>query len=689
MFQSSILILAALIVCFSGNLQANDKVQPNQPNSNQPNIIFILADDLGWGDLGAFHQNASERKRKFKTPFLDQMANEGMQLRMHYCPAPVCAPSRSSLLTGVHQGHAEIRDNQFDKMLENNHTLGSVLKSAGYRTVMTGKYGLQGEGTSAETWPSYPTKRGFDEFFGYVRHRDGHLHYPTENYPRGASEGHREPKEVWWNDREVSSELQKCYTTDLFTARSKSWIIDHHKSESKQPFFLMLNYDTPHAALQTPTGPYPPGQGLSGGINWIGKIHRMINTAEGEIDSWRHPDVVGKGWTESEERFATMVLRIDSCVGDLLQTLRDLGIAENTIVVFSSDNGPHCESYLAKVPYDANSFQSFGPFDGIKRDVWEGGIRVPTLAWSPKLIPAGQINNEPSQFHDWLATFADAAGSAAPARCDGVSLMPRLTGVGNGLPSTIYVEYENSTRTPDFKNFLPVHRMRKRGQMQVVHLDGFKGVRTNIQSHADEFEIHDLKADPKESTNLAGSSDEFKALQQRMLDAVLRMRTPNKSAPRPYDSEPIPGFEKRGTESEGDVWKAYYGEFEFVPNVVGLTANESGQWGDDVQNIADDVKQDVEKFSVVAQRPGAVLVEHWVNIEKTGWYEVKFSTTARGFVRVHDCASIDADFGYQPDAQKSAKLKLGSGWHPIRVTVLTDAERVGSFDLKVSATDEE
>ena len=159
----------------------------------RPNIIFILADDLGWGDLGVFYQNDSTHDRKHKTPFLDQMAAEGMQLRAHYCPAPVCAPSRSSLLTGVHQGHASVRNNQFDKMLIANHTLGTVMQAAGYRTALIGKYGLQGrdQGNDPKTWPAYPTKRGFDEFFGYIPHRAGHSHYPANEWPLGDTDIHR------------------------------------------------------------------------------------------------------------------------------------------------------------------------------------------------------------------------------------------------------------------------------------------------------------------------------------------------------------------------------------------------------------------------------------------------------------------------------------------------------------------
>ena len=166
----------------------------------RPNIIFILTDDLGYGDIGVFFQNQRQEKNGTKgyTPNIDKMAGEGIQLRGQYCPAPVCAPSRASLLTGVHQGHSNVRDNQFDKALEDNHTLATVLKGAGYSTAVIGKWGLQGSpaGTegddveasesrsnvpqSPQTWPAYPTKRGFDYFFGYVRHTDGHEHYPKE-----------------------------------------------------------------------------------------------------------------------------------------------------------------------------------------------------------------------------------------------------------------------------------------------------------------------------------------------------------------------------------------------------------------------------------------------------------------------------------------------------------------------------
>ena len=190
--------------------------QSNRP----PNIIFILVDDMGWGDLGVFFQNGrnfavNRSLPAFATPHLDTMAAEGLQLRRHYCPAPVCAPSRASLLLGVHQGHANIRDNQFDKALENNHTLASVLKSAGYATAAFGKWGLQGIGAIPEAHPQY---RGFDYFFGYMTHMNGHFHYPKED-----------GQPVWDGfTTNLNGGLDKCYTTDLWTARAKKWITDQH-----------------------------------------------------------------------------------------------------------------------------------------------------------------------------------------------------------------------------------------------------------------------------------------------------------------------------------------------------------------------------------------------------------------------------------------------------------------------------
>ncbi|WP_044302208.1 sulfatase-like hydrolase/transferase [Rhodopirellula sallentina] len=651
-----------------------------------PNVIFILCDDLGWGDLGVLYQNESTHSKKFSTPSLDAMAQQGAQLRNHYCPAPVCAPSRASLLLGVHQGHCGVRDNQFDKALPNNHTLATVMKGAGYSTGLIGKYGLQGKlkgnkkrgrqnvaitvDDPAEHWSAYPTKRGFDDFFGYVRHADGHLHYPAASWPLGNSEGHRTPKEFWHNDQEISQQLERCYTTDLFTAYAKKWITAKARDTASQPFFLYLAYDTPHAALQVPTMAYPSGRGLEGGIQWGGKDGEMINTARGTIDSFRYPEFTGNGWTDVEERFATMVKRIDDCVGDLLQTLRDLKIDQNTLVVFSSDNGPHHESYLDGVNYTPQSFQSYGPFDGTKRDTWEGGIRVPTLAWWPSRIPPGTVDQTPSQFHDWMATFAEIAGTHPPAVCDGVSLVKSMTGKGDRRQSDVYVEYSVGGATQIYDDFEKRKRKLKRGQMQVLMHKGYKGVRVNITDPEAPFEIYDLENDISETRNLAGTSPKFETLQQEMQQRVLRMRRVNETAPRPYDGELVPSLPAQ-TMSPGLFRSFAKGQFEYVPdfdtlpqeNIVHEIIREVPD-ALDVSKHLDSAKRAMSSFGGVDRYIG------YLNVPKDGEYRFEFQSATPAFVRVHDAILVDNDFGHDASKTRSTRIRLAAGSHRFTMTVL-------------------
>ena len=652
-----------------------------KPPSTQPNIIFIMADDLGWGDLGVFHQNASSHDRKHKTPKLDWLAASGLQMRAHYCPAPVCAPSRSSLLTGVHQGNALVRDNQFDRELEDRPTLGSVMRAAGYKTCLVGKYGLQG-GTrdkqqigTPDDWPSYPTKRGFDEFFGYVSHYAGHLHYPNDPWEL-ANEKHAGTVNLWQSDAsgdsEVSEQLSKCYTTDLFTARTKHFITEHQKTNQDQPFFLYLAYDTPHAALQIPTIAYPEGGGASGGLQWVGEPGNMINTATGVVDSYRHPDYAGKGWTDVEERFATMIRRIDSSVGDLQQLLNDLGIAEDTLVVFTSDNGPHHESYLKgddqeDVRYQPTSFQSYGPYDGTKRDCWEGGIRMPTLAWWPGVIDEGRIDSSPSQFHDWMATFSDLAGIPAPARCDGVSLVPTLTGKGQQTAPTTYIEYLNGSKTPDYEDFKASRRGKRRKQMQVIRMRGvdgksYKGVRYDIQSHLDHFEIFDVEADPNEENDLANSSDAFRELHQRMKDRVLQIRRPNASTPRPFDDALIAPMERQNTPTDRHrLTEIVYGKTDtpWVPQTDQL--KKVSQRETDAGN-ADLIVHPLKPNSTSE-------VTAFVNISEDGVYEIAVESDVPCFARLHEGHAFDL-----PKAGvklPSIRRHLKAGIHPLRIIAVS------------------
>jgi len=672
MFKNSICVLfvSCCLFYFGQSASAQD----------QPNIIFILADDLGWGDLGILHQNSSTHPRRHKTPYLDQMASDGVLMPEHYCPAPVCAPSRASFLMGVHQGHATVRNNQFDKALNDNHTVATVLKDAGYKTALIGKYGLQGEGKDSKTWEAYPTKRGFDEFFGYVAHSDGHVHYPSHPWPIGNSESHRVGKQVWWNNREVSGELTRCYTTDLFTARSKHWIIEHRKTSPEQPFFLYLAFDTPHAALQVPTGPYPSGLGVDGGVRWLGQAGEMINTASGTIDSYRHPDYVDKGWSDVQERFATMVRRIDVCVGDLLVTLKDLGISENTMVVFTSDNGPHDKTYIAGKRYEASDFQSYGPFDGTKRDTWEGGIRMPTIAWWPTKIPNNSIHQKPTQFHDWMATFAELAGVLPPARTDGVSMMRSLQGGQDQKPSRIYVEYENNGKTKSYPDFLKSRGGKKRGEMQVIHLDGFKGIRTNIKSHTDPFEIYDLKTDVGERKNLAKLGGKFKELEQRMRDQVLRLRIPNATARRPYDSEFIPGYQNEN-ELKAGFEKCLEGKFKYVPDLT-ASRKEATSSSDVKKKIVLSETQTNFSGKFRCLNGGAVMVARTVEVMESGRYLVALHSKSRTFVRLHESGIIDADFDNERrKISTKIELNLGEGYHPLVIAGLTDEKDELSFTV--------
>ncbi|MFH5834347.1 sulfatase-like hydrolase/transferase [Halalkalibaculum sp. DA384] len=628
-------------------------------NQELPNIIFILTDDLGYGDIGALYQNqrGEEGEPHHKTPHLDNMASVGMKLTRHYVGAPVCAPSRASLLQGVHQGHANVRDNQFDKALSDNHTLASVLKEAGYATGIVGKYGLQGlEGDSPESWQAYPTKRGFDHFFGYVRHRDGHNHYP-------AHEVRERPKvELYAGNEEISDQLRGVYTTDLFTAAAKKWITDQEQKD--QPFFLYLAYDTPHAGLEVASTPYPEGGGLDGGVQLIGEEGNYINTVGDSIDTYIHPDYAGRDWPGPQQRFASMVRRIDNGVGDITQLLKDLDIHENTMIVFTSDNGPHKESY-GYGDYDPTFFDSFGPLDGIKRDTWEGGIRVPTIVYWPGKVPGGATNDSPSGFHDWLPTFAEMAGLPAPARTDGVSLLPVLTGERGQHAGEVYIEYSQDGQTPDYEEFHASHRGQQRGQMQVLYLDGYKGVRYDIQSAEDDFRIYDTRQDPGETSNLAGSSEQMELLQQRMKDRVLQLRRPDSSAKRPYDEEPVPALNVPEDIQPGLRYRVFEATTPWVPDVS--TLEQSPEQSGITEGF--DLGVQTREEHIVLEYAG--LLE----VPETGVYTFSLQTDQGAVLRIHGATVIDADKGYDPGSVTTSEIRLEEGYHPVQLIYAQSEEK--------------
>lgn len=624
----------------------------------KPNVIFVLVDDLGYGDLGVFYQNSrnfAENRNlpAFVTPHLDELANGGMKLTRHYCPAPVCAPSRASLMLGVHQGHANVRDNQFDKELANNHTIASVLKQAGYATANIGKWGLQG----GSGFPGHPQNRGFDYFFGYLAHGDAHLHYPKE---QGAP--------IHDGFTEISAQLDKCYSTDLITARAKKWINERHTAAPADPFFLYLAYPAPHARLDVPTQAYPAGGGLTGGVQWTGTPGEVINTASGTINTWIHPDYATAtwdhdnnattaevAWPDYAKRHATMIRRLDDAISDIKTLLADLSIAENTLIVFTSDNGPHNEAGSGgSYTQNPTFFRSYGGLDGIKRDMWEGGVRVPTIANWPAEIAAGSQSDTASQFHDWMPTFAELAGLSKPERSDGVSLVPTLTGEGTQKPGVVYSEYQNGggANTPGYADFESAHQT-QRGHMQMVHIGNFKGVRYNTTSHATDFRIYNVASDPKETTDLSGQPGI--PTQQQFKDRVLQVRRAGGGVTRSYDSEAVPAVTVPSLVNGLD-YRAYEKASIFVPDWESETATAQG----------------TTTTPDVALRTGAddvgLLFSGYLRIPAEGDYTFSLNTDTGAFVRLHEAQLIDADLNYPSGSEAtSGTIKLKAGNHPIRI----------------------
>lgn len=626
----------------------------------KPNIIYILVDDMGIGDLGVYYQNYRKQQDKrnmpyMQTPHIDKLADNGARVNHGYVNAPVCVTSRASFLLGATQGHTRVRDNQFDKELDNNYNVANALQYAGYTTAAIGKWGLQGKDS---TWPTHPLKVGFDYYYGYIRHGDGHEHYPKEGKYRGR-------KEVYDHYTNVTPALDKCYTGDLWTARAKQWIIDYTKSANKsKPFFMYLAYDTPHAVIELPTQKYPAGGGLKGGLQWLGKPGKMINTASGEIDSWIAPEYANATWDDDNnpataevpwpdvyKRYATSIKRIDEQVGDVLQLLKDLGIEENTLLVFTSDNGPSKESYL-KEDYSPEFFRGYGAFDGIKRDVWEGGVRVPFLVQWPQKIKAGSVINEPMIASDWLATFLDAAGYSIPANVDGVSVLPSLTGEGKRKPSKIYVEYDQNGRTPNYTDFEASRRDRRRNQMQSVRIGNYMGVRYDIKTPNDLFEIYDVVNDPKQTKNLAGNPA-FASMQEQMQQRVTQMRRPDVNAKRPYDSAYVAPSLIKATRGEEFSCRLFKTDDVWVPNEYGLKAINEKK----ISSINTSVLPYIQE--------GVYVVTGFITVPADGAYVFDFKSNGKAVLKLHDMLLIDADFGYKGE-EKTESVLLKAGRHPFR-----------------------
>lgn len=360
--------------------------------ADKPNIIWIMADDLGYGELGCYGQKV------IKTPYIDQMAVEGLRFTQFYAGATVCAPSRSVLMTGQHHGHTRVRGNAgrtnpaAQALRPEDMTVAKLLKNAGYHTALIGKWGL-GDVGEAET--GLPRKQGFDEFFGFLNQTHAHNHYPDF---------------LWRNETRISlkNDLVKIgdvgsgyatkpveYADDLFADEALQFV----EKNQNRPFFLYWSMVVPHANNER-------NRALKNG------------TEVPDYGIYTKND-----WPDQDKGQAAMITRMDSYVGRMLAKLESLGLAHNTLVIFTSDNGPHNEA-----SHNLKRFEPSGPLTGIKRSLTDGGIRVPGIAWWPGMIKPGKTTGQVVYFGDFMATAAEIAGVNPPDAIDSISFLPTLFG---------------------------------------------------------------------------------------------------------------------------------------------------------------------------------------------------------------------------------------------------------------------
>lgn len=429
-----------------------------------PNIIFIMADDLGYADITPYGQQI------IRTPNLERLAAQGKLFTQAYAGTTVSAPSRASLMTGMHTGHTFVRGNREIKpegqcaMPAGTFTLGKLFKQAGYATAAFGKWGLGYPGSE-----SIPSEAGFDRFYGYNCQRMAHSYYPDH----------------LWSDNERVEFPENVepgrvtYSQDLIHVQGMEWIAGH----ADQPFFAYMAYTLPHAELNL-----PHDEVYDYYVDKIGAANDKAYTLGGYHDS-DHPLA----------SFAAMVERLDSYVGDIMDLIEQKGIADNTIIIFTSDNGPHREGGA-----NPDFFDSYGPLRGVKRDLYEGGIRVPMIASWRGHIDRGTTTDQKVAFWDMMPTFAQLIGSDAKFATDGISIAPSLTGKGR------------QKQHPYF--YWEFHEM---GGRQAVRMGDWKGVRLKVgDPDKTVFELYNLSDDLHEDHNVADQYPKISRKIQQIMDTA-------------------------------------------------------------------------------------------------------------------------------------------------------------------------
>lgn len=441
-------VLGSLAIVLGGSAaETNSTFRP--PALRRPSIILIVADDLGYGDLGCYGQ------KQIKTPNLDRLAAEGTRFTDFYAGSTVCAPSRCALMTGVHTGHTLIRGNADVPLEAGQANMARALQSAGYRTGLIGKWGLGNENTSG-----LPQKQGFDEFVGFLDQTLAHNYYP-------ATLRRFDPHTGFDADMPFDENLanqHKTYVQDLFTtaALNFSRINKPDQLNMHRPFFLYLAYTTPHANNE--------------------EARRTGNGMQVPSDE----PYSNEGWPQPEKNKAAMITRLDADIGTLLDKLTKLKIQDNTLILFTSDNGPHKEGGV-----NPNFFHSSGPLRGIKRDLYEGGIRVPMIARWPGKVPAGKVSEQIWTFWDLFPTLAQIGNAEVPQGIDGISMAPALLG-------------KAQTNQHDFLYW----EFHEGGSKQAVRMGEWKGVRTAPES---KLELYNLKTDLSEKTDVAAQNPKIAA----------------------------------------------------------------------------------------------------------------------------------------------------------------------------------
>ncbi len=438
-----------------------DRATADGLSSPRPNIVYILADDLGYGDLSCYGQT------HFETPNIDRLAASGLRFTQHYSGATVCAPSRSALLTGLHTGHTFIRGNREVQpegqypLADSILTIAELLEQEGYRTGAFGKWGL-----GPVTSEGAPDQQGFDQFYGYNCQRLAHNYYPRYLWDNQS-------QDTLHGNAGVGTE---AYAPALIHERALAFLDD----AADQSFFLYYPMVIPHAELAAPDsmvtrfaeryGPETPWSGVDTGAGY----------KEGAYGSVARPHAT----------FAAMVTLLDRQVGEIVDRLEALGLTENTLVIFTSDNGPHLEAGA-----DPDFFDSNGPLRGYKRDLYEGGIRVPMIAAMPGTVPVGETDLI-SAFWDVLPTLAELTGAPIPEGLDGISMLPTLEGRPEEQPTHDHLYWE----------------FHERGGRAAVRAGKWKGVRYDLARKPEgPIELYDLDTDIGETNNLAVEYPEIAA----------------------------------------------------------------------------------------------------------------------------------------------------------------------------------